>query len=360
MAINLVTQFSEKVLERFHHKSYTAGAASKDWAFDGIKSLKIFSVGTSPLNNYTRSGTSRYGTVEDLQDNTQTLTINNDKSFTYAIDKGDNKQQLNIKSANRSLTREIDEVITPYLDKYNFEVWCRKAGSHVTDGGTAVNKNSIVEKVMDCTEALDEVPAPESGRTMWIKNSFYKILKQNPEFLNVDKLAEKALVRGEVGRIDDMRVVKVPNSYLPAGVDWLITHQSAILAPMQLKDYKIHVDPPGINGDLVEGRFIHDAFVLGEKSKAVCVMLNNSYATNKPVITKDATNNKYNVAGATGTVLFYTVDGSDPGMSDTATNAGANTATVNYNAIIGGAQLRVIAVPTNNAKFRSDEADQPA
>ena len=121
MAINLVTKFSDKVLERFHQKSYTANAASKDWTFDGIKTLKIFSIGTAPINNYTRSGTSRYGTVEDLQDNTQTLTIDNDKSFTYAIDKGDNKQQLNIKSANRSLTREIDEVITPYLDKYNFE-----------------------------------------------------------------------------------------------------------------------------------------------------------------------------------------------------------------------------------------------
>ena len=71
MAINLVTKFSDKVLERFHHKSYTASAASKDWTFDGIKTLKIFSVGTSPLNDYTRSGTSRYGNVEDLQDNTQ-------------------------------------------------------------------------------------------------------------------------------------------------------------------------------------------------------------------------------------------------------------------------------------------------
>jgi len=241
MAINLVTKFSDKVLERFVHKSYTANAASKDWTFDGIKTLKIFSVGTSPLQDYTRSGTSRYGNVEDLQDNTQTLTINNDKSFTYAIDKGDNAQQLNIKAANRSLTREIDEVITPYLDKYNLDVWCRNAGSHATDGGTAINKNSIVGAVMDCTELLDEAAAPESGRTMWITNAYYKMLKQNPEFLNVDSLAEKALVRGEVGRIDDMRVVKVPNSYLPAGVNWVITHQSAILAPMQLKDYKINV-----------------------------------------------------------------------------------------------------------------------
>ena len=357
MAINLVTQFSDKVLERFHHKSYTANAASKDWTFDGIKTLKIFSIGTAPINDYTRSGTSRYGNVEDLQDNTQTLTIDNDKSFTYAIDKGDNKQQLNIKSANRSLTREIDEVITPYLDKYNFDVWCRNAGSHVTDGGTAINKNSIVEKVMDCTEALDEAAAPESGRTMWITNAGYKLLKQTPEFLNVDNLAEKALVRGVVGRIDDMLVVKVPNSYLPAGVLWVITHKSAILAPMQLKDYKIHVDPPGINGDLVEGRFIHDAFVLGEKAKAVCVMLNNSYATPKPNITNDATNNKYTVAGATGTVLFYTVDGSDPAKSDTRINAAANTATVNFNSITFGGKLRVVAVPTNNAKFISDEAE---
>lgn len=361
MAVNLVTKFSDKVLERFTRKSYTAGRASGDWSFDGIKSLKIFSIGTSPLNDYARgSGTTRYGEIKDLQDNTQTLTMTQDKGFTYSIDKGDEKEQLNIKAANRSLQREIDEVITPHLDKYNFEKWCRGAGSHISDDGTAVNKNSITAFVMDCTETLDEAAAPEGGRTMWIKNSFYKVLKQNPDFIqNNEALAQAALVRGIVGTIDGMDVIKVPNSYLPAGVDWLITHKSAILAPMKLKEYKIHKDPVGVSGDVVEGRIMHDAFVLGEKAAAVCVMLNSSYYTNAPTWTDDTTNSAIVAAGAANTYIYYTLDGSDPGNSDSACNAASNKATIAYSAANNAAakNFKAIAVPSNNACFRSDVSE---
>lgn len=351
MAINLVTQFSEKVLERYHKRSYTANAASKDWTFDGVKSIKIFSIGTAPLNDYTRSGASgRYGVAQDLQDNTQTLTIDKDKSFTYIIDAGDEAQQFNIKSANRSLTREIDEVITPYLDKYNFKVWAENAGSHVAASAT-LSKSNITEAVMDCTELLDEQSAPEAGRTMYITNAYYKLLKLNPDFIsNNESLAEKALVRGEVGTIDGMRVVKVPNSYLPTGVAWIIINKSAVLAPMQLKNYKIHTDPQGIDGDLVEGRFIHDAFVLGERACSVCVMLTGaSYLATAPTVAKSGTN--VTISPASGTTVKYTLDGSDPGMSDSAITADS-AATVAIASIPFGGKVRAVGVASG--KFRSN------
>ena len=38
---------------------------------------------------------------------------------------------------------------------------------------------------------------------------------------------------------------------------------------VKLEDYKIHRDPPGISGSLVEGRIVYDAFVLENKAKAI-------------------------------------------------------------------------------------------
>ena len=38
---------------------------------------------------------------------------------------------------------------------------------------------------------------------------------------------------------------------------------------MKLEDYKVHTDPPGISGSLVEGRIVYDAFVLDNKAKAI-------------------------------------------------------------------------------------------
>ncbi len=38
---------------------------------------------------------------------------------------------------------------------------------------------------------------------------------------------------------------------------------------MKLADYKIHADPPGLSGSLVEGRTNYDAFVLDNKVNAL-------------------------------------------------------------------------------------------
>ena len=43
----------------------------------------------------------------------------------------------------------------------------------------------------------------------------------------------------------------------------------AATAPKQLTEYKIHDNPPGISGYLVEGRLIYDCFVLNEKADAI-------------------------------------------------------------------------------------------
>ena len=41
------------------------------------------------------------------------------------------------------------------------------------------------------------------------------------------------------------------------------------MAPTKLEDYRVHQDPPGISGDLVEGRVCYDAFVLDNKKAAI-------------------------------------------------------------------------------------------
>ncbi|KFZ41642.1 hypothetical protein JS80_15715 [Anoxybacillus sp. KU2-6(11)] len=61
------------------------------------------------------------------------------------------------------------------------------------------------------------------------------------------------------------RLITVPSSYLPANVEFFITHPMATVAPIKLTDYVTHENPPGINGTLVEGRIRYDAFVFENK-----------------------------------------------------------------------------------------------
>ena len=55
----------------------------------------------------------------------------------------------------------------------------------------------------------------------------------------------------------------------PAVFGFMICHPCATVAPSKLEDYKIHEDPPGISGSLVEGRIVYDAFVLENKANAI-------------------------------------------------------------------------------------------
>lgn len=323
---NLAEKYSPRVAERFAHKAYSAGIASNAYDFDGVKSIKVYSIDTVPLGDYAKlNGNtvinsfngSRYGTPVDLTDSVQTMVMTQDKAFTYIIDKGDDKQQLNIKKANRALAREIDERITPWLDKYNFKKWIAGAGQAVTGtAGYASGNVKPLEMIQDANELLDEQACPDTGRTLVCTSNFYKLLKRDPNFVYTDKLAGDAMIRGKMGEMDGMTIRRVPNNYLPAGVYGFVVHSAALLNPMKLKEYKIHVDPPGINGNLTEGRLIHDAFVLDAKADAIVVLCTAATLTVKPTIT--ISNNSATVSAGGATKVLYTVDGSDPRCSGTA------------------------------------------
>ena len=90
MAIELVTKFSGLVDERFSAESKLSLVTNKDYSFDGAHSVKVYSVNTAPMVDYDRDGVSgrisRYGEIKGLDATTQTLTLENDRSFTFAID----------------------------------------------------------------------------------------------------------------------------------------------------------------------------------------------------------------------------------------------------------------------------------
>jgi hypothetical protein len=103
-----------------------------------------------------------------------------------------------------------------------------------------------------------------------LTSGYYSLLKQGGYVLDSDS-GQAMLKSGDLGTIDGVKVVVVPSSYMPANTDLILTHPSACVAPMILSDYVIHDNPPGINGWLVEGRVVYDAFVLDAKVDAIAV-----------------------------------------------------------------------------------------
>ena len=92
MAQNFAQMFAQKIDERFSRESQAYMALNNDYKFTGVKTVNVYSVPTVKMNDYTRSGANRYGTPTDLQDTMQELTMTQDRSFTFIIDKGDKIQ----------------------------------------------------------------------------------------------------------------------------------------------------------------------------------------------------------------------------------------------------------------------------
>ena len=313
MAINFASAFSKKVQEAFKKESITDSAAGNEYSFAGNRTIYAYSVDVVPLNEYKRTGANRYGEPQELGDTVQEMTMRDDKAFTMTIDKGNNSDQMNIKGATRALKRETEQVVIPYMDKYRLKEWALNAGI-IDPISSEPAKNTIVSLIFDADEKMSDALVPAKDRTIFIPNKYFKLLALSDEFIGIDDLGKKSVSRGEVGTICDMMVKRVPSSYMPADAYFMIKYKGSTVDPVKLNETHIHQDPPGISGNLLEGRFYHDSFVLSSKANGIYVAAKSSAVTAAPTISDSS--GTVTISG-TGTVK-YTTDGSDPRSSKNA------------------------------------------
>ena len=131
---------------------------------------------------------------------------------------------------------------------------------------TAAN---IFDKILAGNNALDNALAPDMARSLIVTPDVYYMMKRSKDIVMETDTGAEMRLRGVISNLDGLRVVKVPAARLPEKFGFMIAHPIATVAPVKLSDYKIHTDPPGLSGSLVEGRFYFDAFVLENKAKAI-------------------------------------------------------------------------------------------
>lgn len=314
MAINLHDKYAKQIQTEFKKESLTNGRFNEKYSFEGVKTVKISTPVTVPMNDYTRSGSNRYGTPVEMQDYVQELTMTQDKSFSLTIDKGNNADQQGIKAAGKMLALQLRERAVPLMDTYVFAKLAQKAGT-IVGNGTALSKTNIADRVTKGTAVLDNAEVPESGRTLYVTPETYNLIKLSPEFLGLEKLGTAAIAKGQVGEYDNMAVIKVPTSRWPANVNFIIAHKDSACAPVKLNDTKLHQDPPGISGNLLEGRQYYDCFVYGPKSAGIYTEVDG--AAN--VLAVPAINASTGaITAASGATVVYTLDGTDPRYSNSA------------------------------------------
>lgn len=290
MAINLADKYSKKIVDKFYTDSVILGKTSKEYDWDGVSSIKVWTITTVDPVDYNRAtvvpGASRYGTTTEVQDTIQTMAVTQDKAVSLSVDKGNNTQQMLIKNAGTVMARELREKFVPMFDKYALARWSglmTTAPSWASLIGSGVDaslaKNNIVDAISAGVTAIRNEGADINDAFCYIGETNYAKLLLSNEFLAVDKLAERDLEKGVMGKVRGVQIVPVPDSYLSAttntnltkDVNFIIVKKSVVLTPTQIKDAKVHQDPPGLSGALLEVRWLYDAFVLDTKAKGIYV-----------------------------------------------------------------------------------------
>ncbi len=271
MSIELASKFLPYVDEIFAKESKKSLVTNRNFNWTGAHSIKIYKVSVASMNDYNRVGTddgnwSRYGAVEGLNATTEEMILTKDRSFTFIIDKLDTDETAQQLEGASALARQIREVVVPEVDTYTYNVMCQNAGITATAALTASN---IYSEIVKATTALDNAEVPETDRSLIVTPSVYQLMKQSKEITMETNIGNDLRLKGVISNIDGCNIIKVSANRLPEGFGFMMCHSVATVAPTKLEDYKLHKDPPGISGVLVEGRICYDAFVLENKAKAV-------------------------------------------------------------------------------------------
>jgi hypothetical protein len=274
---NLVTKYSPIVDEKFYTESKSSLVTNQLFDWVGARTVKVYSVGTSAMNDYGRntSGTSRYGTVGDLNATEQEMTLAKDRSFTFAIDRMDEDETLGALNAGSALARQLREVVMPEVDTYTYLKMAANAGNSAT--GTFTSASAFGD-ITTGTETLDENEVPIDGRILMVTPASYKAMKQSDDIVLETEIGQDMRLKGIVANLDGMFVQKLPSKYFPAGLNFMIAHPVATPRPIKLAEYKIHTYPQGVSGALVEGRIYYDAFVLDNKEDAIYTHFISGYS----------------------------------------------------------------------------------
>ncbi len=276
MSVELAVKYGPYTDELFKAESKISLLTNTDYDWTGAHSVKVWKVSTAKLNDYARNreegfdesaeSLSRYGKLVDLNAQTEEMLVKKDRSFIFNVDKLDEEETNGQVEASSALARELREVVVPEVDTYTYGVMAAGAGTKAAP--VELTKDNIYDAVLAGSEALDDAEVPDTDRVMVVTPSTYSLLKKATAFDSTDIGAEMK-VKGVVGILDGMAVVKVPAARLPEHFGFMIAHPSATVAPVKLEDYGTHEDTPLSSGTIVTGRICYDAFVLENKAKGI-------------------------------------------------------------------------------------------
>ena len=135
---------------------------------------------------------------------------------------------------------------------------------------------------------------------------------------------------------------------MPANCHFIAAHKSALVQADKLNELKIHTNPQGYSGPLIEARNLFDAFVIGSLAKGVYALVDSG---KKQACSVKIASHTATITADGASDIKYTLDGSDPRFSSKAKSVVNGTVTTE-----AGQTIRVVAFGLDGT-YTSDVAN---
>lgn len=284
MAANLAEKYEKQFDAQFARDAFLEGKYNNKFKFVGDKKIVIY----LPLTE---------------------RELTQDKGFTKTLDRGNYTDSEMSKAAGAWLQREIRNECTHTIEEYALSKWINSGNFKKIDA--APTNETIVSALKPMFYDFDNEHVPYDGRYLYIRPDVLSMIKLSDEWINADKLAEKATEKGVCGEFMGAKVVKVPTSYFPENCYASLISKEAVMLAKKISEFRTHIDPPGISGWLLEGRIYYDAFVLAQKNAGVCTLVLKDKQATVSISAAGV------ITAANAKKTYYTTDGSDPRYSST-------------------------------------------
>lgn len=274
MSVTYTPRAMKALDERWSLESKTEMAVNNNDVrieYVGTNSAVVYHTDTVAETNYVRSGKDRFGPLIELGNGVQTLTLDQDKGFTFSVDRGNLEDSEHSLDVDKAIKRQVKEVSVPTSDIFRLGVWAAYAiaNSQGVVAGTAATNTTAYQLFLAQQAELDEDEVPAEGRIAYMTPAFHNLLKRDPEFVRDCDTTYKDLKKGVIGEVDGTMIVKIPSSYGVANLEFLIIHKDVSLAPRKFNSVRKLGDVQGIDGTVAEGRRYEGCFVLSQKGEGI-------------------------------------------------------------------------------------------
>jgi hypothetical protein len=260
--INYASKMEKKTSDLVKLARKSKGFTNNDWDWDGVDTIKVSTLSDPDIVDYVPNGDNRYGNSSEIEDTQQSWTLTEDRAWSKTIDKKNIDDAQGIRRPGKYLAQVTRNKMVPEIDAYLFQTLVTAGAVYDRDdivADTPVDATTAFNVFTDITADITDREAPEEGRVAAMTAAYYNKLKQGGFVLDTPGF-EKSRHSGDLGMVDNCKVEIVPSTRLPLNVDLIISHPSVLVSPEKLVDYKVHDNPKGISGYLIEYRHRYDGF----------------------------------------------------------------------------------------------------